>query len=353
MKKYLTLMMVVSLCLPVFALADMSEADLPGVPLGVVKPIEGPIKNITLKPKFGTGENKSSTAGIPGVPAAANENAKVEQGDATSVVRMASKSPSKTDPQVFESSKVALNVILGENMILPIAAGHPNRLLTPFDAPKITTFSDAQISVDHSVVYVTPNSNDVVTMFVTEKDGDQEAAVSLTLVPKAIPPREVRLLVSGSKGEAAPGQPIGVGYVPGYSQIKASEWEKGQEYTEGLKQTLRQLAMGQTPTGYGLRTPIASDPIVSCHIPGLKIEPGQVLDGHNVIAVVARATNETRVPLEINAGACYQRGVLAAAAWPSMLLAPTQSTELYVLFKRPDPGVSSNSRPSLLRGGKK
>lgn len=340
MKKLLITALIVGLASPVSLWAGMTSDDLPGVPLEVIRSIETPIQTINLKPKFKSdADSPAPSSDLPESPL----NAKPADGVMPLVQKQV------IDKQLFETTKVALNVILGENMILPIAAGHPNRLRTPFETPKVTTLSDAQISVDQSIIYVTPNNNDVVTMFVTEKGGDQQAAVSLTLVPKAIPPREIRLLVSSGKGQERDSGVIG-SYGSGYSGSKAIEWEKDQEYTEALKSTLRELAMNRTPAGYGLRGPVASDPMVSCKIPGLKIEPGQTLDGHSVLAVISKATNINTVPMEVNPGACYQPGVLAASAWPSILLAPGQATELYVLFKRPTEEAQSSVRPSLLGG---
>ena len=339
MKKLLIAVLIISLTSP--ALAGMTPDDLPGVPLETIRAIETPIQNINLKPKFRSDDPDSPAGGLGELP-----NYEGSAGSA----KTAPQKPA-IDKQLFESTKVALNVILGENMILPIAAGHPNRLRTPFEKPKVTTLSDAQISVDQSIIYVTPNNNDVVTMFVTETDGDQQAAVSLTMVPKAIPPREIRLLVSDGNGLGKDPAAAGA-FSSGYSNSKATEWEKDQEYTEGLKSTMRELAMSRTPAGYGLRNPVASDPLVACKIPGLKVEPGQTLDGHNVIVIISKATNINSVPLEVNPGACYQPGVLAASVWPNILLAPGQATELYVLFKRPDPQAQSSIRPSLLGGQK-
>ena len=317
--------------LPLAAWAGMD--DLPGIPLDVVETSEqpAPMTNITLTPKFSS-EN-TLAAGMAGGYAAAPQYEEKE----------------KVDKSLYESTRVGLNVIPGENMILPISVGNPNRLITPFDNPRVTTASDAQISVDHSIVYVTPASEDLVTMFVTEMDGDQKNAVSLTMVPRKIPPREVRLLVS-EKGEGGENS-ADPGMMSGFNNVKATEWEKGQEYTDTIRDTMRELALGKTPPGYGIRAyrPII-DPKPLCNVPGFAVEPGQTLDGHNMIVVVSKITNSSNVPLEFKSSSCYQPTVLAAAAWPKTLLAPGQSSELYLLTKRPDPSENSGKRPSLLGG---
>ena len=190
-------------------------------------------------------------------------------------------------------------------------------------------------------------------MFITEAEGDQRNAISLTMVPRKIPPREVRLLLGDKQGEGQGAS--GMGLVPGYSNKKASEWEKGDEYTNVLRDTMRELAMGRTPQGYGLRAfDQQQDPTPICEVNGespFQVEPGQTLDGHNVIVVVSRLINTSPREKRFKGAFCYQPGVLAVATWPTTILAPGGQAELYTLFKRPDPAAQASTRPSLLSGG--
>ena len=80
----------------------------------------------------------------------------------------------------------------GVNEIIQIAAGHPNRIVTPFKAPRVVTTAAASVETSENVIYVAPTGPALITMFLTET-GDESVSISLTLQPKKIPPRELRL----------------------------------------------------------------------------------------------------------------------------------------------------------------
>jgi len=228
----------------------------------------------------------------------------------------------------------------GVNEIIPVSLGHMNRIITPFANPKVVGFTDKEFPVEGSIVYIAPTKEGPITMFITEADSDGEEALSVTLLPEPRPPREIRLEFE----KAFMGR--------GTAFKKAEKWEKGQAYLDTLKQVLRSLALGEIPPGYGLRDPIVSDPVVSCEMEGVTISPGQVLDGHSIIAVVSSVTNVSDSMIEIDEPSCYYKGVLAASAWPHVHLYPGDRTELYVLFKRPEfEDFNGTKRPSLLGGG--
>ncbi|EBT3822543.1 conjugal transfer protein TraK, partial [Salmonella enterica] len=86
----------------------------------------------------------------------------------------------------------------GVNQIIPIAVGHPNRIVTPFSNPEIVSTSltgatdngqCGEVCIKENVVYVATDKQYPVTMFITEK-GSEAQALSLTMVPRRIPPRE-------------------------------------------------------------------------------------------------------------------------------------------------------------------
>ena len=58
------------------------------------------------------------------------------------------------------------------------------------------TVSRATTQVDGNAIYVATASEEPVSLFITEA-GDTAMAISLTLAPRHIPPREVRLVLTG------------------------------------------------------------------------------------------------------------------------------------------------------------
>lgn len=234
---------------------------------------------------------------------------------------------------VRESEQVEVRP--GENVILPVSEGHLNRLVTPFEHPVVHTTSKSKTVVEGSVIYVSLVPDDgPMTMFVTE-EGEQDPAISLTLKPEAIPPREIRLTLSGGGTRAA--------MSPGG---KAAKWEQSQPYVEAIEKILLSTARGQVPQGYNLRHPLNYDPAPRSR-GVLKVEPRQVLEGHNFLVVVSILTNISSDSVLVDEALFYRPGVRAVAVWPQVRLRSKEKTELYVVYQR-DFGRAPRVRPSVL-----
>lgn len=223
----------------------------------------------------------------------------------------------------------------GRNVTLTVAGDQLNRIVTPFINPLVHTVSAAKINVDGSVVYVSlARDGGPATIFITE-NGESDPSISLTLMPQEVPPREVRLQLAGS------------GSVFSISGGKSAKWEKSQPYTEAIEKVMLGTARGEVPPGYNLRNPVGhNDPRPRCRLP-VRVEPRQVMEGHNLIVVVSKLTNISSQQLMMDESACYEEGVRAVAVWPQVSLAPRQSSELYVVYQR-EMGQKPSRRPNVL-----
>jgi len=236
-----------------------------------------------------------------------------------------------------------LQVKPGINELMPIAVGHLNRLVTPFDNPVVTTTSQATTSTKGKIVYVATADETPVTLYITPGD-NQDIALSLTLIPKRIPAREIHLSLDQEtykrltqwqrQSTTSSGQPA----------------NQEQDYITTLKQLFRDLGLQKTPAGFSLRDPSQSEQI-HCHQDRLRIYTGQLLEGQELLIFVGVARNTGVTPIEFDERACAstQDEVLAVAAWPKMVLGPGESTELYVAVRRKDEAAIT-VRPSLLNG---
>ena len=120
----------------------------------------------------------------------------------------------------------------GVNQIIAIAMGHPNRIVTPFHSPEIISTSlkksekdkNEEVYIKQNVIYVATNKQYPVTMFITEK-GSEKQALSLTMVPRRIPPREVFLKLD----------PNVMNHLSGFTHKKAKSWEESQPYVETIR----------------------------------------------------------------------------------------------------------------------
>ena len=207
----------------------------------------------------------------------------------------------------------------GENVFIPISREHPNRLLTPFTNPQVvsTTLQGGrkgecgEVCVRDGVIYITTDNPNAVTAFITEK-GHEDIAFSVTMVPQAIPPREVRFSLPGSVLEQLKWSK------DGRSAKKAEAWEVTQPYVETLKLAMRTIALGQVPDGYTLRNVRRTDKLPVCAHPGLDINfaGGQILEGFNLNLFVGVITNVSDRPVEFRNQRCGNWHNAAVTSWP-------------------------------------
>ena len=220
----------------------------------------------------------------------------------------------------------------GRNVNIAVAGDHLNRLVTPFENPVVHTTDKAKVTVDGPVVYVSlPRGDGPTAMFITE-NGEPDPSISLTLIPRSISPREIRLVLNNS----------GVVSISG----KSAKWEKSQAYVEAIEKVMIRTARGEIPPGYNLRYPVSYDPRPRCRLP-VRVDCMQVLEGHNFIVTISKMTNVSSEPFLVDESACYQEGVRAVGVWPQVRLSPQQSTELYVVYQR-DFGKQPRIRPNVL-----
>jgi len=251
-----------------------------------------------------------------------------------SVLKAASQQATSVAPQY-------LQVKPGINELMPIALGHLNRLVTPFDNPVVTTTSQATTRTQGKIVYVATADETPVTLYITPGD-NQDIALSLTLIPKRIPAREIHLSLDKDTYQVltklqqqtttASGKPA----------------DKEQDYITTLKKLFRDLGLQKTPAGFSLRDPSQAESI-HCQQAQVQIRTGQVLEGQDLVILVGVARNTGLSPIEFDERACAtsQDEVLAVAAWPNVVLGPKQATELYVVVRRATESFTV-IRPSLL-----
>ncbi|UBQ44543.1 TraK domain-containing protein [Comamonas thiooxydans] len=246
----------------------------------------------------------------------------------------------------------------GVNQIIPIAIGHPNRIVTPFSTPDITstTLSSGggggekdkcgEVCIKDNVIYIATLKESPVTMFITEK-GSESQALSLTMIPRKIPPREVFVKLDGSFAG-------GMGGVRASANAKAEAWETSQPYIETIRTLFRKLALNEIPQGFTMtatpRELAAKAP--KCSIPGLSVDfaAGQYMAGHNLNVYVGVARNDSQDLVEFRESQCANWNTAAITSWPLKVLEPGQRTEVYVAVKQGHAPSSMSQRPSLIGG---
>jgi conjugal transfer pilus assembly protein TraK len=132
----------------------------------------------------------------------------------------------------------------GTTAIVEVAIDHLNRIVTPFTSPQVRTVSRATTQVDGNAIYVATASEEPVSLFITEA-GDTATTISLTLAPRHIPPREVRLVLTGG---VVPVRTAAPAIKPPRPVVR-----NDQPYVEHIASAFRALAQNRVPVGYGLR----------------------------------------------------------------------------------------------------
>lgn len=230
----------------------------------------------------------------------------------------------------------------GINQIVPVGVEHLNRIITPFASPTVQTSSSAKTTIKDNVIYVGTDSEKPVTMFIHE-DGNQNNAISLTLVPQRIPPREI--IVRFPDNYAAPQG----GFLP-TGTPKAEKWEQSQPYVETIRNLFRTIALGELPQGYQIsRTPRNIEKPI-CAMPGIRFNfsNGQFISGKNLAVFVGVATNISGQALEIKESVCGNWNTAAVSAYPRNVLNSGEKTEIYVAIRQGQTQGNTTRRPSLI-----
>lgn len=246
-----------------------------------------------------------------------------------------------------ENAGTDIKVTPGVNQIITISTDQPNRIITPFQNPQILSSSLSggangqcgEVCVKGSVVYVSTKKEYPLGLFITEKGQDQ-TAISLTLVPRRIPPREVNLILNDSSAITVQGS------------AESKIWETSQPFVNGIKKNLMGIALGNIPSGYNLQKIPQKYALPVCSQAGLNFDfsKGQLLAGTNLNYVIGKVTNVGETPIEFTESSCGGYDVAAVAAYPYNLLQPKQSTEVYVVQRvNANKNVKTTKRRSLLQ----
>ena len=242
-----------------------------------------------------------------------------------------------TDAAVLELGPRTISVAPGSNALLELAIDHLNRIVTPFQRPSVRTVASLTTEIDGNVLYVATASEEPATLYITDAD-DARTTVGLTIAPRRVPPREIRLRVPGLRPAAAktPEQDSASASAPVAAAPQlAGSWQQPQAYVAELTATLRALARGEVPAGYNQRRAGASE-TPTCAPPGLSVQRGQVLDGGPLTFVTATLNHSGKSPVAINETTCRlgaDHPVVAVAAWPRTRLAPGNTTALYLAVR--------------------
>jgi len=230
-----------------------------------------------------------------------------------------------------EAEATILQVEDGTTEIVRIAKGYLNRIVTPFDAPKVLTVNAVEVQREGQAIFVATSSSQPVGIHILAEDASDPRSVSLTLIPAQIPPRSISLQWSDGVSTRSSAS----------DRSRAQRWEQAAPYEERLLDIVSRVARGEVPDGYTL----SEEPdALPCDFAPVQFSTGQRLMGAHLSVYILRATNSGTASVELTGHAgCDVPGVALVAPWPVSRLEPGAATELYVVTS------DATARNSLIR----
>lgn len=324
--------------------APAAAAGASGVE-GLVRPVEAPPGRLTGA-AGATAPGAPQAAPQPSARLAAVAAARTGQRQEATIPTV----PAAVSPRAAASAATVSGIVqvrTGANNIFPIAQGHMNRIVTPFQRAGVQTNSPEEIQSRGNVIYVSPRSEQPLTMFIHE-DGDDSVAISLTLVPRLIPPVELDLRLPGESATRVSSRTV-------RERVDtADRWERGQPYVDTIRDVMRRLAVGEVPPGYEMRQMAGSVSPPACRTDaGITVDfrRGQLVVGAQLEAYVGVVRNSSGEAREFVESWCGSASTVAVALSPSPMLAPGGSAEIFIIQRNTPVQERSTPRPSLLQAG--
>lgn len=224
----------------------------------------------------------------------------------------------------------------GENAVVVVARGQLNRIVTPFAQPTLKTAATLVTEIEQGIVYLATDSDRPISVYIHDKGRPYES-IALTLVPKDVPPSEVRVTLNGYNAEDVRRDDL-PSFLDGTDQ-----------YLTAIADLMRAVARQEIPEGFVLREIHDTQPVPCRTQAGLSLVPAQELVGKELTVLVITVRNTGYDPVLIEESDCQGQGVIAAALHPSRYLLPGEATEMFVGYRLvPEATPRAPARPSTI-----
>lgn len=221
--------------------------------------------------------------------------------------------PGDADPQAMKPQVVRVSE--DKTTVINVSASLMNRIATPFLSPKEidNQKKDFDVKKEGESFYITMKSANPVSLYVTGNTPN-DPVISLTLVPKKMPPQTITLQLDKPLAGVGPN---------GSSDDKAPD---NNVYTDQIRYALREVALGKVPEGFSegdLPRSVAQMGQIAAYPLARYSGPKYDIFRYRVQALTDN--------VELDETAFYSEGVRAVSFFPNSSLRRGESTEVYVV----------------------
>ncbi|MFC0180964.1 hypothetical protein [Thorsellia kenyensis] len=221
--------------------------------------------------------------------------------------------------------KEIIQIEEGVNHLIPIAVNHLNRFITPFKNPQVKTSSTVPIEVDGPVIYVLTEQAGPISLFISEKD-DPLYAMSLTLISKRIPPREVTLISNFNRDKIT--QELMSTLYDFEDSFKQNHREHMSSRTNEIKEIMRSIFNKKIPNGFKVNNNVSSKILPKCEQKDVHIDfsKGLVLENENKLVFIGPISIRGNSSVHLNYDGCQYSKLMALAFYPKTYLEKKEQT---------------------------
>lgn len=207
---------------------------------------------------------------------------------------------------------IVLRTKNGINEIVNVSGQFANRIVTSFERPKVLAPEDVEASVVGNSVYVSLGGQEPSAIYIIDKSGKSTAAISLTMVPQAIPPQTIIVDMEGV-GKAA---------------TNDTTMNKEGSFEAGIRNLMRQIAVGTTPSGFTEETLDVGAAVSN----GVRATPYKRYTGSENDIYRYTLENTSGGVVTLSEEAFGGKDVRSVAFFPKVTLAPGERTDVIILL---------------------
>lgn len=213
--------------------------------------------------------------------------------------------------EINEMRVKSIRVGSDRNELIYVSLSQLNKISTPFENPQIVDSSGSTAKAVGQDLFIQPVSDKPFTVYIT--DGGVGQSVGLTMIPRSNLPAQSFVV-----------QPEGI---PRPTAAKTADENIPSDYVSKLSAHIKQLAQGNTPSGFTK----GKLPFSIAENAQTIFRPQHKFSGADYDAYSYKITSKSEAPIELSEELFYSAEVRAVAFYPLALLQKGEETTVFVI----------------------